>query len=327
MYETALDLNEMRVFAAVAARRSFVGAALALRMPKATVSRKVKALEGRLGVRLLQRTTRRVSLTEAGSVFHERCTRIEEEIAEAERAVGKLGARPRGTLRVTAPYTLAREVLLPLVPGFLRLYPEIRLWLTLRNEPEDLVGRGVDVALSPWPVADSDHAARLLGTARSGLYASPAYLRRRGAPRAPADLAGHDALLYSGGAGPVRFEWTLRQGERTQVAPLAPVLVSNDATPLEAAAVAGAGILLASPLSLSDRIRSGALVPVLAGWAGPDVEVRALFPTRIGVLPKVRVFVDFLVERVVPSLARPGARPADSRGEKSAAPRARGPAR
>ena len=309
MHETALDLNEMRVFAAVAARRSFVGAARALRMPKATVSRKVQALEERLGARLLQRTTRRVSLTEVGAVFYERCARIEEEIAEAERAVDKLGARPRGTLRVTAPYTLAREALLPAVPEFLRRYPEIRLWLTLKNEPEDLVGRGVDVALSPWPLSDSSHAARLLGTAHSGLFASPAYLRRRGAPRSPADLPGHDVLLYSGGPGASRFEWTLRQGARSVVVPLAPVLVCNDATPLEAAAAAGAGILLATPLALSDRVRSKALVPVLPSWSGPDVEVRALFPTRTGMLPKVRVFVDFLVERVAPRLGRVGPSP------------------
>ena len=307
MNETILDLGEMRVFAAVAARRSFVGAARALHVPKATVSRKVRALEDRLGVRLLQRTTRRVSLTEVGALFQERCARIEEEVAAAEAAVGKFSDRPRGTLRVTCPYTLAREVLLPSLPEFLARYPDVRFWLTLRNEPEDLVAKGADVALSPWPLADSTHSARRVGATRTGLFASPAYLRRRGTPRSPADLEGHDALLYAGGGAPARFEWTLRRAGRSVAVPLAPVLVCNDSTPLEAAALAGAGVLLAAHWSAVRRVAARELVPVLPGWDGPEVEVRAVFPTRHGLVPKVRVFLDFLVERTA---ARRAAAPA-----------------
>jgi len=307
MSET-FDLNEMRVFSAVAARRSFVGAARALRMPKATVSRKVRALEERLGVRLLQRTTRRVSLTEVGSVFQERCARIEEEIADAEAAVGRYSDRPRGTLRVTAPYTLARDVLVPFLPEFLRRYPEVRVWLTLKNEPEDLVGRGADVALTPWPLADSSHAARLVASARTALFASPAYLARKGIPRAPEDLSEHDALLYAGGGQAPRFEWTLTKGGRSVTVAVAPVLVCNDMTPLLAAAVAGTGILHAFSPSVADPVTGAALTPVLAGWAGPSVDVRAVFPARSGLAPKVRVFLDFLAGEVAPRIAagRPG---------------------
>jgi len=298
MNGTILDLNEMRVFLAVASRRSFVGAARMLRMPKATVSRKVKVLESRLGVRLLQRTTRRVSLTEVGDVFQERCARIEDEIADAEATVGAFREKPRGTLRITAPYTLARDVLVPTLPSFLTRYPELRVWLTLKNEPEDLVMRATDVALSPWPLADSSLATRLIGRVSSGYFASPAYLARRGRPRRPQDLSAHDALLYAGGGGPVHFEWTLARGERTATVPLSPILVCNDSAPLQAAALAGMGIVHAARVAVADLVRAKALAPVLGEWAGPDVEVRAVFPTRRYLLPKVRVFLDFLATDV-----------------------------
>jgi LysR family transcriptional regulator for bpeEF and oprC len=294
----APDLNELRVFGAVAERRSFVGASRALGMPKATVSRKVKALEDRLGVRLLQRTTRRVSLTEVGAAFLERCQRIEEEIAEAQAVVGLYGARPRGTLRVTAPYTLASEFLVPLLPEFLGRWPEVHVALGLRNEPVDLVGRGVDVALWPWPLGDTSYASRLVARSRPGIFASPAYLRRRGRPAAPADLAAHAALLYAGGGGTVRHEWELRRGESAVTIPVKPVLVCNDMAPLRAAAVAGMGVLLAGEAVLPEALRRRELVPVLPDWSGPVAEVRAVFPSRSGLAPKVRVFVDFLVERL-----------------------------
>jgi len=294
------DLNEMRVFGAVATRRSFVGAAQALGMPKATVSRKVKVLEERLGVRLLQRTTRRVSLTEVGAAFLEHCQRIEEEIADAQAVVGLYGARPRGTLRVTAPYTLAREFLAPLLPEFLSRFPEVRVVLMLRNEPVDLVGRGVDVALWAWPLGDTSYATRLIARTRPSFFASPAYLRRRGRPATPEDLSAHDVLLYVGGGGTLRHEWTLHRGGRIVTVPVTPLLACNDLAPLRAAAVAGAGILLASEVMIPEALRKKDLVPVLPEWAGPVNEVRAVFPSRSGLAPKVRVFVDFLVERLTP---------------------------
>jgi DNA-binding transcriptional LysR family regulator len=297
---SAPDLNEMRVFGAVATRRSFVGAARALGMPKATVSRKVKALEDRLGVRLLQRTTRRVSVTEVGSAFLERCQRIEEEIADAQAVVGLFGGRPRGTLRVTAPYTVTREFLAPILPEFLSRYPEVRVLLMLRNEPLDLVGRGVDVALWPWALGDTSYATRLIARAQPSFFASPDYLRRRGRPARPEDLSSHDVLLYVGGGGTTRHEWTLHRGGRTVTVPVNPLLACNDLAPLRAAAVAGSGILLAPEVTVPEALRRKELVPVLPEWAGPVTEVRAVFPSRSGLAPKVRAFVDFLVERLTP---------------------------
>jgi DNA-binding transcriptional LysR family regulator len=304
MRDTTPDLNDMRVFAAVGTQKSFTGAGKRLGMPKATVSRKIRDLERRLGVRLLQRTTRKVGLTDAGRAFLERCLRIEDEISDAEAAVRRLGSGPRGTLRVSAPFSLCRALLLPLLPDFLRQYPEVRVALTLKNEPEDLVGRGAEVALTPWPIPSTNFATRLLGTMVPRLYASPAYLDRRGRPATPHDLTNHPTLVYAGGGGLTRLAWPLSDGRATESIALFPALVSNDYAPLHAAALAGVGIVGSTRLMAEDAIRSGALVPVLPEWNGPPMEVRALFPGRSSLFPRARAFIDLLLSRASPLLAR-----------------------
>lgn len=304
MRDATPDLNDMRIFAAVATRRSFTGGGKDLGLPKATVSRKVRNLEHRLGVRLLQRSTRQVSLTDAGRAFLERCLRIEEEISDAEAAVRRLGSGPRGTLRVTAPFSLARTLLLPFLPDFLRQYPEVRVSLKLQNEPEDLVGRGAEVALTPWPLPPTRHASRLLGQMVPRLFASPAYLERRGRPATPHDLSHHPTLVYSGGGGPVRLSWTLSSRRRVETVPLYPALVSNDYAPLHAAALAGVGIVGSTRFLSEDAVRSGALVPVLPEWTAAPMEVRAVFPGRSSLFPRARAFIDLLVTRAAPLLAR-----------------------
>jgi|WetSurMetagenome_2_1015567.scaffolds.fasta_scaffold67858_3 LysR family transcriptional regulator, regulator for bpeEF and oprC len=304
MRDATPDLNDMRIFAAVGTRKSFTAGGTDLGIPKATVSRKIRALEHRLGVRLLQRSTRKVSLTDAGRAFLERCLRIEEEISDAEAAVRRLGSGPRGTLRVSAPFTLARTLLLPFLPDFLRQYPEVRLALTLKNEPEDLVGRGAEVAITPWPLPPSRHATRLIGTMLPRLYASPAYLERRGRPRSPYDLSDHPTLVYAGGGGPARLSWPLSNGRRTDTISLSPALVSNDYAPLHAAALAGVGIVGSTRLLSEDAVRSGALVPVLPEWTGPIMEVRAIFPGRSSLFPRTRAFIDLLAARAAPLMAR-----------------------
>ena len=304
MRDATPDLNDMRVFAAVGARRSFTGAGKFLGLPKATVSRRITALEKRLGVRLLLRSTRKVSLTDAGRAFLERCLRIEDEISDAEAAVRRLGSGPRGTLRVSAPFTLARVLLLPFLPEFLRTYPEVRVALTLKNEPEDLVGRGAEVALSPWPLPPSRHSTRLLGAMQTRIFASPGYLERKGRPEAPHDLSGHPTLVYSGGGGPARHSWTIASGPRTETVPLFPALVANDHAPLHAAALAGVGVLMSTRLLVEDALRSGALVPVLPEWTGPAIEVRVVFPGRSSLFPRSRAFIDLLVARAGPLMTR-----------------------
>jgi LysR family transcriptional regulator for bpeEF and oprC len=296
MNETIQDLAELRVFAAVASRRSFVGAATALGIPKATVSRKVQALESRLGTRLLQRSTRRVSLTEAGAAFLERCADVEAAVAAAEDVVARLGAIPRGTLRVTAPHGLAQALVTPTIPEFLARYPEIRLWLTVKNETEDLVGKGADLVITPLPVADASHVVRTLGSVGVGLYASPSYLARRGRPRAPAELSEHATLVHRG-TGVARHEWTLRRAERVVQVPLTPVLVVNDIGPLRVAARGGCGVALLDHVTTAADVASRRLVPVLREWSGPPVTLRALYASRVALPPKVRVFLEVLAAR------------------------------
>jgi DNA-binding transcriptional LysR family regulator len=296
MDETIQDLGELRVFVAVAARRSFVGAAAALGLPKATVSRKVQALESRLRTRLLQRSTRRVSLTEAGALFLERCADVDAAVAAAEDAVNRLGGTPRGTLRVTAPHGLAQAIVTPGIPEFLSQYPEIRLWLTVKNDSEDLIGKGTDLVITPWPVEDASHVARTLGSVGVGLYASPSYLARRGRPRGPAELSEHATLVHPGTRS-ASHEWTLRRGARVVQVPLTPVLVANDVGPLREAARGGSGIALLDHLTTAGDVASRALVPVLPGWSGPPVTFRALYASRVALPPKVRAFLEFLEER------------------------------
>jgi len=298
------DLNEILIFEAVASRGSFIAASRALDIPKATVSRKVQDLETRLGVRLLQRSTRRMALTEAGVAFHEHCARIAVEVEDAETAVGRLKGAVRGTLRLRAPFTMARLYLVPQLPEFLAHYPDLHVELMLRNEFEDVISHGADVALTALPLPDSSYSARLLGTATAGLYASPSYLERRGTPGHPEDLAHHAALVFAPLARPGQIQWALESGTRQANVAVVPLLAANDFTPLYHALLAGIGICLVPDYFAQADLQAGRLVRVLPQWSGPGIEAKAVYPSRRGMLPKVRVFLDFLSDIFSASLAR-----------------------
>lgn len=287
----------MLIFAAVASRGSFIGASRDLGVPKATVSRKVQDLENRLGVRLLQRTTRRMTLTEAGGAFHEHCLRIQEEVEDAEGAVSQIRGTPRGLLRVSAPFTLANILLVPALPEFLARHPAVSVALTLRNDFEDLIKQGTDVALTVLPLPDSSYSARVLARITLRLYANPDYLRRNGTPAAPGDLARHATLVFAPLTRPGSVSWTLESTGREVEVPLKPVLLANDAAPLQAALFAGSGIAMGAELMFSRDVAAGRLEPVLPEWSGPTLEARAVYASKRGLLPRVRLFLDFLVER------------------------------
>lgn len=291
------DLNEMLIFEAVASQGRFIGASRVLGIPKATVSRKVQELEGRLGVRLLHRTTRRLTLTEAGKAFHDHCLRIKSEIEDAEVAVSELRGTPRGLLRVSSPFTLANTLLLPSLPEFLAGHPDVSVALTLRNDFEDLIKQGTDVALTALPLPDSSYTARVLGRITLKLYASPAYLRRRGVPEKPRDLADHATLVLTTLTRPGTVSWTLESKGRQAEVLLKPVLLANDGSPLSEALRAGTGIALAPEIMVLGELAAGRLEPVLPEWSGPTLEVRAVYASRQGLLPRVRLFLDFLVEK------------------------------
>jgi DNA-binding transcriptional LysR family regulator len=294
----ARDLNDTLMFVKVVEQGSFTAAARQLGLPKTTVSRKVLELEARLGAQLLMRTTRRIGLTEAGTVYYEHCKRIARELEEAEGAVNQLQSGPRGWLRVTVPVSLGLVALGPLLTEFRSRYPEVRLDLVLSNDLLDLIGEEIDVALRFGSLPDSTLVARNLGSYRPYIYASPAYIARHGEPLTPEDLEHHHALVMPHHRRGQRWSWTLGDGERSADFPLRPLMVANDPFALKPALLSGEGLMLATPMVVGAELASGCVRRVLAGWAGPIVELNAVFPRGSVLSPKVRAFVDFLLERM-----------------------------
>ena len=293
------DLNDTLVFVKVVEHGSFISAARALRLPKTTVSRKVQDLEARLGAQLLHRTTRKLGLTEAGNVYFEHSQRIARELDEAESAVSELQGGPRGWLRFTAPYSLGTGWIAPLLGEFRERHPEVRVDMVLSNEPLDLIDKEIDVALRVGDLPDSNLVARRLTVFRTQVYASPVYLARHGEPLHPDDLQHHRSLAMDkyrrAGNG---FTWTLNDGERMADYRIDPVLVANDPGALKPALLAGEGLMLAADLMVKPHVEHGQVQRVLAGWTGPAPDFNAVFPRGQAKSPKVRAFVDFLVERL-----------------------------
>ena len=291
-----MDLNEILVFARVVQAGSFTRAAAELGMPKSTVSRKVSDLEERLKSRLLQRTTRKLSLTDVGRTYYDYCARVVGEIEDGERAVSRLQERPRGLLRVTAPVNVA--FLGPIVSDYLKRYPEVRLDLFCTARAVDLVEERFDLGIRAGTLADSTLIARSLGSARWFLVATPAYLKRRGRPRSPDDLKKHDCLLFGTGidnAG-VRLE---NADTSVQVA-LSARLMVTDMDILHAVAAAGLGIALLPASRCAEDLRARRLERVLADWNAPSTPVHVVYPSTRHLSPKVKTFVEHLHERMTP---------------------------
>ncbi len=293
------DLNDTLVFVKVVEHGSFISAARALRLPKTTVSRKVQDLETRLGAQLLHRTTRKLGLTEAGNIYFEHSQRISRELDEAESAVTELQGGPRGWLRFTAPYSLGTNWIAPLLGEFRARHPEVRVEMLLSNEALDLIDKEIDVALRIGDLPDSNLVGRRLTVFRSQVYASPTYLARHGEPLHPDDLQHHHTLAMSkyrrSNNG---FAWTLSDGERTVDYRIDPVQVANDPAALTPALLAGDGLMLTADLMVKPYVQLGQVQRVLAGWTGPSPEFNVVFPRGQAKSPKVRSFVDFLVERL-----------------------------
>lgn len=294
------DLNTTLIFAKVVEQGSFTAAARSLGLPKTTVSRKVQELEERLGAQLLNRTTRKLGLTEAGTVYHDHSMRIARELEEAESAVGQLQGGPRGWLRVTAPYSIGILWIAPLLSEFHRRHPEVRVDLNLANDTLDLITTETDVALRIGKLPDSSLVARRLDSFRTQVYASPDYIRRHGEPLHPDDLQHHRVLAFSKHRHGNRYLWSLRSGEGGEWVeyPVNPIFVANDPAPLQGAMLCGEGLLMASDVSIKCHIENGSAVRVLAGWVGPTIDFNAVFTRGRVPSPKVRAFVDFLVERL-----------------------------
>jgi DNA-binding transcriptional LysR family regulator len=288
-------LVSMAVFARVVDERSFTAAARALGVSKSVVSARVARLEDRLGVRLLDRTTRRVGPTEAGLELYERAARMVAAAEEATLSVEGVGGAPRGLVRVTAPPTFAELYLAAPIAVFLARFPKVRVELVTSNRLVDLVGEGFDLAVRITRLGGSSLIARKLAPDRLVVVASPAYLQRAGMPRVPADLARHECLhsahLPAGG------EWGFRGLGVGHGVAGGGRLVASDAAVLREAAAAGLGLAALPESMVAPDLARGRLVTVLDRHPRPEMGVYAVHPHRRHVPPKVRALVDFLVSR------------------------------
>ncbi len=288
------DLNAARLFVEVVRQGSFTGAARTLRLPKSTVSRKVSELESRLGTRLLQRTTRKLSLTDLGVAYYERAERAVQDLREAEALVSHAQDAPRGTLRVTAPPDLGDALLSVWLPEFCREYSEVDVVVDLSARRVDLVEEGYDVALRAGPLSDSSLIVKTLFAGRFGLYASHAYLERRGRPDEPEQVKGHDCLVF--GHVP-ETRWQLESATRQVILDVRGRVAIRDFGYLRRAAVQGGGIVLLPDVLTGRDVQEGRLQRVLPDYSCSASAISIVYPSREFLAPKTRVFIDFLVAR------------------------------
>ena len=290
------NLADIAVFVRVVQRGSFTLAAQELTLSRAAVSKYVSRLEERLGSRLLNRTTRRLSLTEAGAALFEASRAAIERIEEAEGAIARFQKAPRGRLRVSAPMSFGILHLGEVIAGFARAHPGVTLDMRLDDRFVNLVEEGFDVAIRIGTLTDSSLVARKLATTQTVACASPAYLAERGEPETPEDLAAHECLLYSYLSSANVWRFTAPDGREIPVAVGGSFRINNGIVLAEAAA-AGHGVLMSPTFYVGPLIRTGRLKRILAGYALPTLGIHAVYAQTPHVPPKVRAFVDYLVQR------------------------------
>ncbi|MDZ4380124.1 MAG: LysR family transcriptional regulator [Parvibaculum sp.] len=297
-----VDLNGFTVFAKVAELGGFTAAADALGLSKSMVSRQISALEEQLGVRLLNRTTRRISLTEAGAVVFERAQRIVSEATEAAAEATCVEGAVRGTLRINAPMSFGIRQLGPVMPDFMARYPELNIDLVLNDRRVDLIEEGFDVSLRISALTDSSLIARQLAPVERYIVGAPSYFEKRGRPKRPADLADHDFLLYTLLARPNQLEMTNAAGEKEQVE-LKGRFLCNNADAMLGMMLKGMGLVFSPDVLCHEHLKSGKLVRVLEDWTMPPLTLHVIYPHARHLAAKVRAFVDFTAEKFGPGKA------------------------
>lgn len=292
------DLNDMLYFAEVVDKGGFAAAGRALGIPKSRLSRRIAELEDGLGVRLLHRTTRKLSLTEAGELYHRHAAGVRDQAQAAADAVAQVQSEPRGTIRVAVPVTLAQSTIGLLMPAFLARYPHVKVDMRVSNRVVDLVEEGVDVALRVRQTLDDSGSLVIknFGLTRTLLLASPLLLERQGRPTSTEELARLDAINMS--ADP-RASWNLvgPGGEAFNFQPQARYF-ADDLLTLKYAARCGTGICVLPDYMCREELEKGSLVEALPGWAPRPGIFHAVFPSRRGLVPAVRKFLDFLGDNI-----------------------------
>jgi LysR family transcriptional regulator for bpeEF and oprC len=288
--------DAMLAFTRVVELASFTKAALSLNLPKTTVSAQVLALESRLRVKLLNRTTRHVSVTTDGAAYYERAVRLLQELEETEALVSQATASPKGRLRVDVPGSLGRRILIPALNDFFRRYPEIELEVGCNDRPVDLLEEGVDCVIRGGALIDLSLVARRVASLRFVTCASPDYLAEYGVPESPADIERHQGVHYfSSKTGKIyEFDFT-KDGVKT-VLTARHRLMLNDGDACLAAALSGAGIAQLPTYMVQEHIASGELVIVLGAYLSEDLPIHALYPQNRHLSSKVRVFIDWVAE-------------------------------
>ncbi len=285
-------LQSMKVFTRVAQRSSFAAAARELRMSPGAVTKNVAALEEHLGARLFDRTTRRVGMTEAGHLYFERCQECLQSVEDADASVTALSKAARGVLRVTAPVDVGPTLMNEVIVDFMARNPGIVVDLRLSNRTLDLVEEGIDVAVRVARALDGQYVARPLALSRMGVWGAPAYFRRFGRPRTPADLQQHRNLVFT--AGRMMDEWVFERAGRQQKVKLDPIMISDNGEVLRLAARRGLGLMIAPSLLTGADYAAGLVEPVLTEWSLTAFRVFAVYPHRRFVSAKVRLFVEAL---------------------------------
>lgn len=289
--------SDIACFVAVAERGSFTVAAGHLGVSRSLLSKEVSRLEDRLGARLMNRTTRRLSLTEVGQSFFDSARRGLQEIAEAEAAVTHAQSAPRGTLRLNVPMSFGLLQLAPALPEFLRRHPELTLDVQFDDRRLDLIQDGFDAAVRIGELPDSSLVVKRLGACPHVLCAAPAYLKKAGTPKTPDDLVTHNAISYGYSDAAAHWEFTAPNGRLQRVAVKGNTRMNNSLA-LREMLLAGVGITLTPRFIVGPDLRSGRLKEVLAGYRLREPSVFVVYPERRHLSPKVRAFVDFVAERL-----------------------------
>jgi DNA-binding transcriptional LysR family regulator len=313
------NLDDLKVFERVAALESFSAAGRVLRIPKSTVSRCVSRIESQLGVRLIQRSTHSVRLTQAGRAFKAKCTEILAHVDEAIDSVSRFNTAPKGALKINATIGFSYFVLAETLPTFMSSYPSVDVSIDLTSHPVDLVAGGIDVAIRMGNLPDSRLVATGLGTMQKYLCASPSYLDRRGVPLSVKDLRGHDTIETPGQNGMPRI-WEFHKGPRDiEKFTIPPRLLVNDPGMVYRLVLNGAGIARVPGYLSAPDILAGRLIRLLPAWTSPPVDVSLVYPSSRGLSPTVRAFVEHMKQTAasgklwlddpIAKVARPQPRP------------------
>jgi DNA-binding transcriptional LysR family regulator len=291
-------LSAMQAFVRVVEAGSFVRAAERLGISTSALSARIAELEAHLGARLLNRTTRTLSLTEPGQSYYERCVQLLADVDEADAVAGQAAARPRGTIRLTCSYNMGQRVIAPAIAEFVARYPDVKFDVMVSDRLVDLVDEGFDLAIRAGNVGAEQQVARPLGSMQLVLAAAPSYLKARGVPRTPAELADHAALTYA--YAPAVRVWRLLDGAgQAHEVRVSGSLHANSGEVLMSAAIAGLGLVNEPDFMLNEAIDDGRLVRVLPDYEGIRGGIWAVYPSRRHLSLKVRLFVDHIGERFV----------------------------